>query len=68
MTTPPVPYSLYEKCLALEERGAPREGVRALRNMFEKATRDYGRTHVGELLHCMEVRIKESGNTLQVDM
>ena len=54
MTTPPVPYCLYEKCLELEECGVAAAGfkgdVKRLREVFEKAVRDYGKTNIGKLI------------------
>lgn len=48
----PVPYVLYEKCVELEERelacGRGRAGVGKLRDLYERAVRDYGETRVGQ--------------------
>jgi hypothetical protein len=46
----PVPYSLYLKCVEVEEVGVvSREGsMDQLREVYERALRDYGSSHVGK--------------------
>lgn len=52
----PVPYSLYEKSLELEQRGLASSNsggsgaMTRLRRLYERTIRDYGSTHVGECL------------------
>lgn len=47
-----MPYSLYNKCLELEEFEAASgslglDGMRRLRGLYERAIRDYGDRHTG---------------------
>ncbi|KAL5473165.1 hypothetical protein EMCRGX_G027613 [Ephydatia muelleri] len=59
METPPVPYALYLKCIAIETAGMD-PSLKSLRDLFEKALRDYGMDHPDLWLKYMKAEMSHS--------
>lgn len=56
METPPVPYALYAKCIAVETAGVD-PSIKVLRDLFERALRDYGADYPDLWLKYMKVEM-----------